>query len=432
MKSRLFYILSTLGMISTLCLHTTTAEAVFASVKSIGMAGTAISYPLDTLAGAYNVAGLADVGDRFDVEVGYVHDTGSAEVTAFDPLTDNFVTTNFQGMRTKSVVPVNVGFNKDWILCGDECFADWRLSTGLIIYNRSYQKTTYTQPMPLLGTTKAGLELLNETIAAIVGIQWCEAHTVAVSFDYQVQRLKVDGLENFDNPFLSVSPGNVTNRGYNYSNGCGVSVGYLGHLTDCLSVGVNYSPRVSMSRFDKYKGFLVHGRLDVPRRIGVGISYKILPCLVIAFDAEQLEWSKVRSLHNPLLHDGVVLPLGSSDGPGFGFRDAWYYRTGIEWGINESWTVRLGYRYANTPIRSSQTAVNVLTLDTVQSYVTAGGTWNLNECNEISICGAYGFENKIKGPGAIPEFIGPIPTGGGDVNIKEQKWVIGLAWGYKF
>lgn len=445
MKSRLYSIFAAVGTLTALCLHTTSLEAVFASVKSVGMGGAAVSYPLDTLSGAYNPAGLIDVGDRIDIEAAWVRDGGSATITntlpnPIPPYTPPlFVKDSYNGMRTTSVYPVNAGFNKNWqIGC-----SDWTISTGIILYNREYQKTTYkkiittatTPPYPvgpLLGVTKPGLEYLSETVSPIIGLKWRDTHMIAVSADYQVERLKVNGAQNLIP--LSIHPDQVTNRGYNWSTGWGFSIGYLGHITPCLSIGATFAPRVTMRHMDKYKGFLAGGKIDLPQRIDVGISYRILPCLVVAFDAEHLQWSKVRALHNPLYTDAATetfAPVGSNDGPGFGFSDQWFYRVGLEWTINESFVARIGYRYANSPIRKSQTFTNLLTLDTVESYILAGGTWNITECQELSIVGGYGFQNKIKGENSIPN-TRDVPLGGGNIALKEQKWAIGLAWAYKY
>jgi long-chain fatty acid transport protein len=426
MKLRLLNTLACIGAFAALCLNSAPVEAIFASVKATGMAATCISYPLDSLVGAYNPAGITDVGDRFDVEAAWVQDWGKSKVSgnrtatgALNPLTNG----SRNGMRTKTVYPAGFGLTKGWCLAND-----WEVSAGLILYNRNYQKTTYKHALALFGRSPAGLEYLNETVAPIVAVKWCDRHSIGISVNYQIERLKVNGLQNFDNTLFSSAPGHVTNRGYEYATGWGVTIGYLGKLTDSLSIGVTYQPETGMTRLNKYKGFLAdRGRLNIPRKIGAGISYHITPCLVVAFDVEHIQWSKIRSLHNPLLHNGVLEKLGQKNGPGFGFRNQWYYRVGSEWRINESWTVRAGYRYANTPIRRSQTAVNVLTLDTVESFVTVGGTWNLNECNEFTITYAYGFEHKIRGRNAIPAFLG-----GGNVDLKEQKYALGIAWGYNF
>lgn len=430
MKLRNIHILT--GMISlfAFCLNPSTVEAVFASVKSTGMAATCISYPLDTLVGAYNPAGMPEIGDRIDVEAGWVQDWGHTRIhDNMTPIVAPLINGRFDGMRTKYVFPVNFGFNKDWCL-GD----DWVLSTGIILYNRNYQKTTYKRPLILLGTSNPGLEYLHETIAPIVAIQWCNRHSIGIAINYQVERLKVNGLQNFDRPVFpgipggSLFPGHVTNRGYDYSTGWGVTIGYLGHITDCLSIGVTYQPKTSMSRMNKYKGFLAHkGKLDIPAKYGAGISYRVLPELIVAFDVEFIQWDQIKALHNPLLHNGTLAPLGSKHGPGFGFRNQVYYRFGVEWQLNDCIALRLGYRYANTPVKRTQTAVNLLTLDVVQSFITAGGTWAITECQEISFLGAYGFGHTVKGKNSIPVFLGS-----GEADLHEQKFAIGLAWGYNF
>ena len=417
MNRRLFNTIASTGMMLALCLHSSPVEAIFASVKSTGMAATCISYPIDTLAGAYNPAGMTDIGDRLDLEGGWVRATGHSTTKGnLNPL----VNKTEEGMRTKNTFPFGAGINKVWnVAC------DWDIATGLILYNRNYQKTTYKHPNLILGTSKLGLEYLNETVSPIIAVKWCNSQTIGVSLDYQLERIKINGLENFTR--LSIYPEDVTNRGYDYSSGWGVTIGYHGQITDALSIGLTYQPETSMSRMNKYKGFIVNGRMNIPRKLGAGISYRFVPCFIVAFDVEQIQWSKVKSLHNPLLHDGALAPLGSDHGPGFGFRDQIYYRLGAEWQVDECWTVRAGYRYANTPVRSSQTAANMVLLDLVQSIATVGVTWNINECNEISGMFAYGFEHSVKGHDSIPRF-----SGGGEADIEEQKYALGLSWGLKF
>ena len=422
MKLRFLNLIACISSLTALCTHSSTAEAIFASVKSTGMAATSISHPLDSMSAAYNPAGIASVGDRFDVELGWVHDTGHATVVGNQapippPLTINGTT---NGMRTKCVYPVAFGISKTWNV---NC--DWDIAGGLIMYNRNYQKTTYSRVLPLFGTSKPGLEYLNQTISTTVAIKWRDTHTIAISANCQLERLKVNGLQQFDIIQRSEFPGHVTNRGYGYANGWGFTVGYFGQLTDCLSVGATYQPQTKMSRIEKYKGFLAnHGRLDVPRKIGAGIAYRILPCLVAAFDVEHIHWKPVRALSNNFPNEER---LGGKLGSGFGFKDQWYYRGGLEWQINDAFAARIGFRHANTPIKRSQTAVNALSLDNVEDFLTVGGTWAFNPCNEFSIVYGYGFEKTIHGKNSIPAAFG-----GGEVTIHEQKYALAIAWGAKF
>lgn len=429
MNSQLFKALACISTTLALCLQSSSVEAVFADVKAIGMGGACISYPLDTLSAAYNPAGMGVVGDRLDVEAGWVHNTGSIDnsnnlipvpvpgttTTVLAPIMNG----HYEGMRTKDIFPANFGINKAF------CWCDWQFSAGLIVYNRSYQKTTIGRPLVLFGTSKPGLEFLNETVSPTFTATWNCRHTLGISANFQVERLKVNGIENFDNALFSAFPGHVTNRGYAYSTGWGVTIGYLGQITDELSIGLTYQPRTHMSNMKKYKGFLANHRIDVPAKISGGISYRILPCLVAAFDVEFLQWTKVKSLANKLLHDGSLELLGTSHGPGFGFDNQTFYRFGIEWQANDQWAFRTGFRYANTPVKESQAIVNGLTIDLVERFWTAGATYNINDCNEVSLAFAYGFEHSLRGP--IPAIFG-----GGTIKLKEQKYALGLAWGYKY
>ncbi|HEV8052799.1 MAG TPA: outer membrane protein transport protein [Parachlamydiaceae bacterium] len=422
MKLRFFNLIACISSLTALCLHTSDAEAIFASVKSTGMAATSISYPLDSMAAAYNPAGIASVGDRFDVEIGWVHNTGHAILKGNRaPVPAGvFVNGRYNGMENKCVYPAALGICKTWNL---NC--DWAIAGGLIIYNRNYQKTTYSRVIPLFGTSKPGLEYVNQTISPVIAVKWRDTHTIAISANCQLERLKVNGLQRFDVITRSESPGHVTNRGYGYSNGWGFTVGYFGQLTDRLMVGATYQPQTHMRRIQKYRGFLAdNGKFDIPQKIGAGIAYRILPCVVLAFDVEHINWKPVRAFGNKFPNEER---LGGKNGSGFGFKNQMFYRVGAEWQIDDCWTVRLGFRHANTPVRRSQTAVNALSLDTVESFLTAGTTWAFNACNEVSLVAAYGFEKTIHGKGSIPAAFG-----GGEADIHEQKFAIALAWGKKF
>lgn len=419
------------GMVASFCLFTSEAEAILASVKSTGMAATAIAYPQDSLAGAYNPAGMILVGSRLDVEAGWTRTTGRLKVEGNQvPKQDG----SYNGFRTKDIYAGTFGVNQ--VFCDNCDFIDF--SVGLIVYNRNFQKTRYSKVLGLIGTTAPGLEYVNETVSPIVSARICDcwgnAHNIGISANYQLERIKVNGLENFalsapPQAVFSESPDDVTNNGYNYSQGWGYTLGYLGQFGDDLRLGVTYQPKTHMKHLHHYKGFLAQqGKLDVPEKIGAGISYDFCTCFTACFDYEYIRWEGVKALSNDF---AIPNPLGANDqklggkkGPGFGFKNQNYYRLGLEWRYNPCLTFRVGFRHANTPVRKSQAAVNLLTLDLVEDFITFGGTWNFNCDNEFSFFYAYGFEHNLKGPILL--------TGGGTAKIKEQKQALGISWGYKW
>lgn len=408
-----------IGLLSCVSLTSSDVHAVLASVKTTGMAATGIAYPQDAEAGAFNPAGMVDVGDRFDVGFSVDRTSRKARVSG-----NHAPFPNVNG-KFDAAHKAKYAFNGDF---GINKMLGCDMSIGLIVYNRNYNKTKYHRALPLFGTSKVGMEYVHETISPTFAIRFCERHHFGVSLNYMVQRLWVQGLQNFANVLFSKHPAHVTNHRYSYSQGVSFTLGYRCQVTNCLSVGVTYQPKTYMSKFRKYKGFLAgNGRLNIPQKIGAGVAWRFIPCATVAFDVEYINWKRIKALHRPLQTNLIAHKLGAHNGSGFGFRDQWYYRVGIDYDVLDCLTVRAGFRHVNTPTRRSQTAVNVLVCDTVEDFLTLGATYCLNPCNEFSFFYAHGFNNKVKGKHSVPASFG-----GGEVDLKEYIDVFGISWGHVF
>lgn len=453
MKLRCIKMLTSMGLLAALCLSSTQASAFIAGARGTGMATTGIAYPQDAYAGAYNPAGIVDVCDRIDAQAFWLQDRGHATIhgntASFAPLPiqDPVINGRYNAFRTENTYAGDGAINKTF--CTEFCGDCWNWAIGFVGYNRNYQKTTYNKNFPLFGTSHLGLEYLNETFAPVIAVRINECHSIGISIDIQGQRLKVNGLETVRfnplsalnplpfvdvRPTLSSDPNHLTNKGYSYAWGVGVTLGWKWQVTDCFAFGAKYSPKTHMARFKKYSGFLAgRGRLDIPEKLGAGIAWNWIPCSTVAFDVEWVNWRPVRALHNPLLHNGTLELLGTKHGPGFGFRNQIYYKAGIDYAWNDCLTFRAGYRYARTPIRKTQTAVNILTVDTIESFVSVGATYAY--CNfEVSAFYGHGFSKKVKGKNSIPP--GSILRGGfggGEADLVESgKDAAGLQIGYLF
>lgn len=404
------------------------AEAVTASIKSLGMAATAVAYPQDALAAAYNPAGAVEICNRVDIGINWNRDFGHSKVhgNSFDSnpiihaLLGGNVNGRFNAYRTKDFYSPDFGINRR-LGCCDE----WAI--GLVIYNRNFDKTTFDKPFVLFGTSNAGLEYLNETISPVIAYKINESHNVGLTVNCQVERLKINGIEKFDNIVRSVAPGHVTNRGYDWAVGWGVTLGWQWHIFDGLTFGATYQPKTTMPKLKKYKGFISRGKLEVPAMWSVALAWQYMDGGTIAFDVQQYVWNGVRALHNNLLHDGVVERLGARNGPGFGFRNQTFYRLGIDYMLTCDLTVRAGFRYGKAPFRGSQTAVNQLTMDCTETFVTCGASYRPSERAELSAFGAYGFDHRIKGNNSIPP-----QFGGGEVDVTRSQLVVGVSLGYDY
>lgn len=430
------------------------AEAVIGSVKTFGMAATGVAYPQDAEAAMFNPAGAAEIGNRIDAGAAWIREKGhstiegnilnSIPIPAVQAAIGGQINGKRNGFRTKDFYSGDFGVNYRLGACDE-----W--AVGLVSYNRNFSKTTYSEPLVLFGTSNAGLEYLNQTVSGVIAYKLNECHNFGLTVNCQIERLKVNGLEkfNFPSPFTgeprTINPGHVSNKGYNWAVGWGVTLGWLWHVTDDITFGATYQPKTTMPKLKKYDGFVAGGRIDIPAMWSVGIAYKYTECGTIAFDVQQYLWNDVRALNNPLLSDGIVQPLGAKNGPGFGFKNQTFYRLGIDYMLTNDLTVRAGYRYGKAPFGSSQTAVNVLTLDTVEQYVTVGASYRPTCAIELSTFFGYGFEKKIKGKDSIPEGqpISPLlpnppfpynahGLGGGEANLVESKYILGLSFGYDF
>lgn len=413
------------ALITALCAIPHTADGFIAGAKATGMASTGIAYPQDAFAGAYNPAGAVEVGDRFDLGFAWIRNQGHADIEVKRKPAIKELNGKFDAFDSPNLYLGDFGFNKNFR--SNICGQNWDWSMGVVLYNRDYIKTTYSKPIRLLGTSKLGMEYIHEVISPLASLRLTENHTIGISIDVHMQRLKVNGLQQFSFRQFSVSPTDVSNRGYAYSTGIGGTFGWKWQAYDCLTLGVTYCTKVHMRKLSKYNGFLAQdGRIDSPERWGIGLAYQFLPCATFTFDFEWVNWQEVKVLHNPLLHKGNLKKLGSNDGPGFGFRNQLFYRFGLDYALDEFWTFRIGYRHANTVIRKTETAINLLTCESAKNYLTLGATYSWRS-SEFTFFYAHGFANKIRGKDSIPTAFGK-----GEIDLTQSKNSLGISWGYSF
>lgn len=118
--------------------------------------------------------------------------------------------------------------------------------------------------------------------------------------------------------------------------------------------------------------------------------------------------------------------LGSSNGPGFGWRDTTTVKIGVNYVISDQWQVRAGYSYTAQPIAADNTFINILAPGTISNQIAGGFTWT-NRHVEITSAISYAFPDTVKGVNSIPSGFG-----GGNANIKLSEVFGALEFGYRF
>lgn len=407
----------------SLCMPARHAEATTASVKAMGMGGCAIAYPQDTLSAAWNPACAMYVGNRFDANASWQETRG--EMTLHNNLFSPFPSTRYKSNVHPDVFDAEFGAN--YIVCGGGDVA-----VGLIGYNKSYIQTHYSSVIPFIGKKEQGLEDIQEVISPLLAGR-LECHSFGIAVQFAGERFKTSGLENFATDVFSVEPRAVTNKGHDYSYGVGIVAGWLWNAYPGVRMGFVYESQTSMKRLCRYRGLFANfGRVKLPERFSLGFGFDFTCYLHAAIDMHLIRWSRTNwgkcTISNVL---GLQKrKLGSRCGPGFGWKDQPSVRTGIDYYIPCINTVlRAGYYWTRTPIRSPDTAVNILTLETAESVVTVGATVCPWLYHEFSFCYAYGFNHTVHGNPHKPicfEF------GGGTADLKNGFQFAKIGYGVTF
>lgn len=390
-------------------------------VKSAGQGGVGYAYSPDTVSLASNPAGAFSLGNRWDAGIDwFVPDRGHEIVdNAFGP--DSGGGGN--------------GRRNFWIPSGgySHRITD-RLAGAIVAYGNGGLNTDYrSNPYARFGATgDAGVDLQQLIVSPTLAWEVIPGQVVGVSLNVAYQLFEAKGLGLFSG--FSQQPDAVSDTNYDDAFGTGFRIGWQGAITPWLSAGLVWQSRTWMQDFKKYAGlFADGGNLDIPSTWGGGIAVTPMPGLRAAFDVQRIEYASVNAIGNSaalLFQQGR--PLGSNNGPGFGWRDVTVFKFGVDYTINPEWAVRAGYSYTRQPIPSDETFFNILAPGLIEHHFTIGGTWSINDKAEVSFYAMHAPRETLNGQNSIPPGTPPAGLGGGNANIRLKEDAIGLAFGYKF
>lgn len=384
-------------------------------VKSLGIGGIGIALPQDALAAAHNPAGTALVGNRFDLGASLFAPRRKASIAGNAAGPDE----RYSGNGRKYFLLPELGYTRQ---------INERLSFGVAVYGNGGMNTDYeTNPYGRFGASgEAGVNLEQLFATPSLAFRINDRHALGVGVNLVYQRFKAKGIGFFDG--FSQAPGAVSNRGTDSSTGAGLRLGWIGEVTPGWTVGVAWSSKISASEFDDYRGlFAGSGSFDIPASYGAGVTWRATPKATLAVEVQRIEYGNVRAIANtlaPLLQGN---PLGSANGPGFGWKDITVVKIGGSYQLGPEWTVRAGYSHSQQPVPSSETFFNILAPGVVQEHLTLGATWTRPGGHELSAYAAHAFGKRVKGHNSIPASFG-----GGEANVKLSETILGLSYAWKF
>jgi long-chain fatty acid transport protein len=141
-------------------------------------------------------------------------------------------------------------------------------------------------------------------------------------------------------------------------------------------------------------------------------------------DWKDIFYSGVKSIANQMT---APYPLGSTNGPGFGWRDVNVVALGVEWKYSDAVTLRAGYAYNTQPITSNNVTFNILAPGVVQNHITGGFTYNMNRNSGIDFAIVYAPRTSVSGPEITPQ--GPT---GRNITISMSQLELTLGYTYHF
>lgn len=364
-------------------------------LKAKGMGGTAVALSHDAFAGVNNPASAAYAGNRWDIGGEVFMPSRNASVggsPVVDSAKDAFLIPEFG---------YNVGLSD-------------KLGVGITVYGNGGMNTQYP-PFPdnsnlFGGQGKLGVNLMQLIVAPTVAYKVTDNHSFGVSPLLVYQQFEAYGLQAFG-PELSTNPGKDS------STGLGVRLGYMGKLGDKVTVGASYSPKINMSRFDKYATlFAENGDFDIPENYALGVAFQVTPAVLVAMDYSRINYGDVKSIGNSIMDAE----------PGFGWKNVNVVKLGVQWQMNSQWTLRAGVNNGTNPVTEGEAFFNVLAPGVIKTHITFGGTYAKSANEELSFAIWHGKSNNVANPAA------PTPFGAIPVSVGMKQNGFGLQYSRKF
>ncbi|MBK1715003.1 OmpP1/FadL family transporter [Rubrivivax gelatinosus] len=383
-------------------------------VRSEAVAGVGIALPQDGLTGATNPAGTAFLASRLDLGLNLFRPSRGASIEGNGAGLDG----RYDGNGRKLFAIPEIGYVRP---------LDDSLSLGLAVYGNGGMNTQYDHsPFAAFGVAgRSGVNLEQLFISPSVAWRATPTHTFGAALNLAYQRFSADGLSPFTT--ASASPAHVSDRGTDTSTGAGLRLGWIWQPDAQWRLGATWSSRIS-GRFDKYKGlFADGGSFDIPANWGLGVAFEPAAGWTLAADYQVIEYGGVKAVANPLSRLAAGQPLGSDDGPGFGWRDVKVVKLGLLHQWSPALTLRAGLSHATQAVPAGETFFNILAPGVVQNHLTAGFSWKTGTRSEWSAFYARAFKKTVRGEGSIPAGFG---GGEADVHLKED--ILGASWSWNF
>jgi long-chain fatty acid transport protein len=429
-------------------------------MKAKGMGGASTAMADDSFGGANNPASMVWAGDRFDIGLDLFSPRRSIERSGATGVGGPTVGINGSADSGSNLFFVpEFGYNR---------MIGWDMSVGVSVYGNGGMNTDFNggqlpantacpgfdpkggggAPYNLLcGSGKLGMNLSQLIIAPTFAKKVNKDNSFGVSVLLAAQQFKAEGLDGFW-AFTKYNDGtpagaaawtannNLTNRGNDTTYGYGLKLGWMGKMSDAVTLGASYTSKVKMGKFKKYQDlFAGQGAFDIPESLSLGIAFKANPKWTIAADYERINYAGISSVGNPSTTaadappgGGIANSLGCGSCRGFGWSSVNVFKLGAEYQYNPKLILRAGYNHSDNPIQARDVTFNMIAPGVVQDHATLGFTYNVGKDSELTMAYMHAFKNSVQAPSLFSAWLGPA---GGTDKIQMYENSLGIAYSIK-
>ncbi|MGQ8337156.1 OmpP1/FadL family transporter [Sunxiuqinia sp. A32] len=435
---RILFIIFTLGALTFSARATDGYFSTGYGTISKSLAGAGVAYYQASLING-NPAGMALLGKKFHIGV-----------DLFNPNRD------FTIMNDPSGFDGTFGLQAGSVESGAKYFvipslgANFMLtdysSFGVALYGNGGMNTTFPPGgFGDFGSEYTGVELIQMFSNFTYSLNIDKQHSIGVTGILAYQYFQADGLAAF--AVFSSDVTKLSGNGRSNSFGYGIKVGYLGQLTDLITVGASYQSKTYMSEFKEYAGLIAEkGDFDVPANWTVGVALHMTDEWTLMADFKQINYADVKSISNQMMGpNGINAPLGAASGAGFGWDNMSLIKVGFAYESPSSWTVRGGYSFGNSPISDKDVMFNILAPAVITNQAAIGFTKNLEkkkrrgrgwkgyrgrkktgEGKQLHLAFNYAFPNSVKGINPMDTYSSPPQTI--EIGMNQMELEIGFSF----
>ncbi len=196
-------------------------------------------------------------------------------------------------------------------------------------------------------------------------------------------------------------------RASRYHWGGGFQLGVHYAPSCCWQMGASIKSPAWMEEFEFFgqdengASRILHADLDLPMIVSLGVAYKQQDWL-LAVDARYLDYKNTSGFGDPAVFDGTGA-LGGLD-----WSSVFSVAIGAQKQLTDRWTARAGYLFNQSPIRNSETFLNLGTPLFYQHMISGGASYALCDSMDLSLAYSFFVDSDRTGP-IISPTVGPVP-----------------------